>query len=225
MTDLANWTPRPRPSNAAMQGRHVTIEPWNAARHGDALWNAFGGTAANDLLFHFGWPRMHSAEDLSRIIDGFNDRREFSTCVFCSPDGRPLGMASYLRFDEKNGVVEVGAVGHGEGLARTPAATEAHYLMARRAFDECGYRRYEWKLNNPNEASHRAARRFGFTFEGVFRNHQVMAYGNRDTAWYSIIDREWPRVRAAFEAWLSPENFDAHGRQGRTLEEMRESLP
>ncbi len=226
MIDLSNWTPRPRPSNAQMVGRHVAIEPWEPSRHGAALWEAFGALETNALLYHYGWPHMASAEDFTAMLDGFTQRGEFVTCVFCHPETRqPLGMASYMRIDTVNGVVEVGCVAHGAALARTPAATEAHYLMARHIFDDLGYRRYEWKLNNPNEASHRAARRFGFTFEGVFRQHQVKPYGNRDTAWYAMLDREWPRAKAAFEAWLAPDNFGADGRQMQTLEAIRGQLP
>ncbi|MBO6637533.1 MAG: GNAT family N-acetyltransferase [Roseitalea sp.] len=225
ITDLSQWTPRERPTNGPMTGRHVAIVPFDRAAHEDGLWTAFGGTATNDLLYHFGWPAMARAADLGAILKDINADGSFVTCVFTHPQtGKVVGMASYMRIDEKNGVCEVGCVAHGTPMARTPAATEAHYLMARRVFDELGYRRYEWKLNNPNQPSHRTARRLGFTFEGVFRQLEVRPYGNRDTAWYSMLDREWPVVRDAMERWLDPANFDAHGDQKRRLEEIRSDM-
>ena len=124
---------------------------------------------------------------------------------------------SYLRIKPEFGVIEIGHIWLGVPLQRTTAATEAIYLLARQAFDELGYRRLEWKTNALNAASRRAAERFGFTFEGVFRKHQVHKGRNRDTAWYAITDDEWPEIGSAFEAWLAPENFDEHGVQRRPL--------
>ncbi|WP_306117591.1 MULTISPECIES: GNAT family protein [unclassified Roseitalea] len=223
--DLSQWTPRPTPTNAEMTGRTVRIVPFERAAHEDALWRAFGGPATNDLLYHFGWPHMACAADLGARLADLRANAGFVTCVFVHPaTGRVMGMASYMRIDETNGVCEVGCVAHGAAMARSPASTEAHYLMARRIFDELDYRRYEWKLNNANAPSHRAARRFGFTFEGVFRQLEVKPYGNRDTAWYSMLDRQWPVARAAFERWLEPGNFDSAGRQRRTLESIRRDI-
>jgi RimJ/RimL family protein N-acetyltransferase len=136
------------------------------------------------------------------------------------PDGRPLGMASYLRIKPEFGVIEIGHIWFGVPLQRTTAATEAIYLLARQVFDDLGYRRLEWKCNALNAASRRAAERFGFSFEGVFRNHQVVKGHNRDTAWYAITDEEWPAIRAAFQAWLRPENFDRDGLQKRPLGDL-----
>jgi RimJ/RimL family protein N-acetyltransferase len=133
------------------------------------------------------------------------------------PDSVALGYASLMRMDPANGVIEVGNVMFSPALQRTPAATEAMYLMARYIFDELGYRRYEWKCNALNLPSRRAAERFGFTFEGIFRQHMVVKGQNRDTAWYAMLDSEWPARRLAFEAWLADENFDAEARQRRTL--------
>jgi len=154
-----------------------------------------------------------------------NVRGGLATSVFAGPgSGCAMGMASDMRIDQANGVCEVGCIAHGRPMARSAAATEAQYLLARRIFDDLGYRRYEWKLNNPNHASHRAARRLGFTFEGVFRQHQVKPHGNRDTAWYSMLDREWPHVKEAFELWLDPDNFDCEGHQRTTLQEIRKAI-
>ncbi len=126
-----------------------------------------------------------------------------------------------MRITPEHGVIEIGHIWFGTALQRTPAATEAIYLLARHAFDDLGYRRFEWKCNAQNAPSCRAAERFGFTFEGIFRQHQIVKGRNRDTAWYSIVDGEWPAVGAGFERWLAPENFDDDGRQRRSLAELR----
>lgn len=133
------------------------------------------------------------------------------------PEERPVGMSAYLRITPEHGVVEIGHIWFGAPLARTTAATEAIYLLARHALDELGYRRLEWKCNARNAGSRRAAERFGFVFEGVFRQHMVVKGRNRDTAWYAITDREWPSIRRGFAAWLAPENFDSRGCQRRSL--------
>jgi RimJ/RimL family protein N-acetyltransferase len=136
------------------------------------------------------------------------------------PEARPLGIASYLRIKPEFGVIEIGHIWFGVPLQRTPAATEAIYLLVRHALDELGYRRLEWKCNALNAASRRAAERFGFSFEGVFRKHMVVKGRSRDTAWYAITDDEWPSIRHGFEAWLSQENFDSDGKQRRRLGEL-----
>ena len=137
------------------------------------------------------------------------------------PSQRPVGVASYLRIDPAMGVIEVGHLSYAPALQRHAAATEAMYLMMRRVFDELGYRRYEWKCDSLNAPSRRAAERLGFRFEGIFRQAVVVKGRNRDTAWYSILDSEWPALRRAFERWLDPANFDAAGRQRASLESLR----
>jgi RimJ/RimL family protein N-acetyltransferase len=136
-------------------------------------------------------------------------------------DGRAAGVVSFLRGDAINGVIEIGHVWFGAALQRTPAATEAVFLLARHAFDVLGVRRLEWKCDAANARSQAAARRFGFVYEGTFRQHLIVKGRNRDTAWFSIVDGEWPAVRAAFEAWLAPENFDADGAQRASLASLR----
>jgi RimJ/RimL family protein N-acetyltransferase len=142
-------------------------------------------------------------------------------------DGRALGRASYMRIAPEFGVIEIGNIVFGPELQRTTAATEAIYLMARHAFDDLGYRRLEWKCNALNAASRNAADRLGFTFEGVFRQHMIVKGRNRDTAWYAIIDADWPPIRAGLEAWLDPGNFDDDGVQraglGKLIAEARQS--
>jgi RimJ/RimL family protein N-acetyltransferase len=137
-----------------------------------------------------------------------------------SSSAEAAGYASYMRIDPAQGVVEVGNILLSPRLQRTTAATEAMYLMARHVFDDLGYRRYEWKCNALNEPSRRAALRYGFTFEGIFRQHMVIKGQNRDTAWFSMLDHEWPARKAAFEAWLGPANFDPNGHQLRSLQQM-----
>ncbi len=134
-----------------------------------------------------------------------------------APDGHAIGIAALMAIRPDMGVIEVGHIAYAPGLQRTPLGTEAQYLLARYAFDTLGYRRYEWKCNALNAASRRAAQRYGFTFEGMFRQHMIVKGKNRDTAWFSIIDTEWPDRRAAFERWLAPANFDADGRQKASL--------
>jgi RimJ/RimL family protein N-acetyltransferase len=132
-------------------------------------------------------------------------------------DGEPQGIVSYLGIEPEHGTIEIGDIWFGTPLQRTTAATEAIFLLARHAFDDLGYRRLEWRCNALNAKSRRAAERFGFTFEGIFRNHMVVKGQSRDTAWYSIVDDEWPAIRAAFEDWLAPDNFDERGVQRRPL--------
>lgn len=221
MTDLEDWTPRPFPRPQRLEGRTVILE---AYRHEDAsaLWDAFGGTGFNDLALYFPNPRYETAVPFAAWLD--DAQKDWHTLVYRRKDsGATCGMASYMRIDTANGVGEVGSVCHAPSIQRTVIATEAQFLMMRHIFDDLGYRRYEWKLNDRNEPSHAAARRFGFTFEGVFRQHMISKGENRDTAWYSMIDREWPALRAAFEAWLDPQNFDGDGRQKRRLEDIREA--
>ena len=134
----------------------------------------------------------------------------------------PLGMASYLRIEPVHRVMEVGNIMYGPRLQRTPASTEAMYLMAKYAFDELGYRRYEWKCNALNGPSRSAALRLGFRFEGIFRQHMIIKGESRDTAWFAMLDSEWPEAKAAFERWLAPENFDELGRQKASLASFRD---
>ena len=130
------------------------------------------------------------------------------------------GYASYMRMDLANGVIEVGNILMTPSLQKTTAATEAMYLMAWHIFESLGYRRYEWKCNANNAPSRRAALRYGFAFEGIFRQHMIIKGRNRDTAWFSMLDSEWPARKAAFQAWLDPSNFDEGGRQRQTLAQI-----
>lgn len=141
--------------------------------------------------------------------------------IIDTKSGKAVGQASYLRIEPATGVIEVGHIVYAPSLQRTAAATETMFLMMKRVFDELGYRRYEWKCDALNEASRRAAPRLGFTFEGIFRQATIYKGRNRDTAWYSVIDSEWPALKSCYEAWLDSSNFDSTGRQRRTLAAFR----
>ncbi|WP_394687931.1 GNAT family N-acetyltransferase [Hoeflea sp.] len=222
MRDLTKWTPRAAPQAFSATGRYVMIEPFRRHAHEATLWEALGGETVNDLIRYFPNGPYAQPSELCDWLEKSARELGWVTCVFRGrKSGDVVGMASYMRPDPANGVVEVGSVAHGAAMARTPMSTEAHYLMARHVFEDLDYRRYEWKCHNLNEPSKVTAKRLGFQFEGVFRQHIVAKGMNRDTAWFSMIDGEWPALKAAFEAWLEPSNFALDGRQKRRLEDLR----
>ena len=201
-----------------MEGRLCRLEPLQASRHADALYEAHALDAEGRNWTYLPYGPFASPEDLARWIESVESSEDpLFFAIIDLATQQPTGWASYLRIDPTMGTIEVGHLAYSPALQRTPTATEAMYLMMRRAFDELGYRRYEWKCNDRNEPSKRAALRFGFKYEGLFRQHQVVKGENRDTAWYSIIDSEWPARKAAFQRWLAPDNFDAQGRQKLSL--------
>lgn len=220
--NLKDWQPRPRPQRKVLDGRYVRLEPLDAAKHGDGLYEA---SMVADVDTRFAWlfenpPESRAAFDawLEKVATS-EDPLYFA--VIDKASGKVAGRQTLMRIEPNHGVIEIGSIYWGPLIARKPAATEAQYLFTRYVFDELGYRRYEWKCHNENGPSKRAAERFGFTFEGIFRQHMVAKGANRDTAWYSIIDKEWPTLRAAYEAWLDPSNFDAGGVQRKRLEDFR----
>jgi len=214
MQDLSNWTPRAAPAIEAMEGRFVRLERLSAPKHGDGL---YACSTMPDADARFRWLPEYPPE--SR--EGFQawlDNAEASTdplyyAVIDKASGKVVGRQTFLRIDTASGVIEIGHILWSALMARSPAATEAFYLFARHVFDDLGYRRFEWKCNDRNEPSKRAAVRFAMTYEGTFRQAGVVKGENRDTAWFSLLDREWPQTRAAFETWLAPENFDDGGTQ------------
>lgn len=225
MRDLSQFKGCPAPQPVTLEGRFVTAVPFDRSAHQQALWDALGGLGTNDLIKYFPNDPFPDAAAFSDWIEGMAASFQWVTLVFIENATKDVvGMATYMRPDPKNGVVEVGSVAHGPRMKRSPLATEAHYLMARHVFDGLGYRRYEWKCHNENEPSKVTAKRYGFTFEGVFRQHMISKGKNRDTAWFSIIDSEWPVIRDAFETWLSPDNFNEDGSQKRKLEDIRAGL-
>ena len=214
------WKPARPLSRAALEGELVRLEPVDVARHAGQLFAA--QSSAPELWAYLPYGPFES-ETAFRVW--LTERAASSDPLFYAiierMSGRALGMASFLRVEQGHGVIEVGHIWYSPALQRTRLATESMYVMARHVFDDLGYRRYEWKCNALNKPSRRAAVRLGFTFEGVFRQHMVIKGENRDTAWYSMLDGEWPAAKAAFEAWLRPENFDAEGSQLRSLAELR----
>jgi RimJ/RimL family protein N-acetyltransferase len=209
--------PRPRPPRSGLAGRYVRLEPLTVA-HAAGLFEVF----AEDTEGH-GWtylPRGPFADlaDATGWAEASEASEDPLFYTILSPEGTPLGVCSYLRIDPANGVIEVGNIHLAPRLQKTPAATEAMALMMARAFDELGYRRYEWKCDALNTPSRRAAQRLGFKYEGTFRQAVVVKGRNRDTAWFSVIDGEWPALKERFTRWLDPSNFDAEGRQLQRLE-------
>jgi RimJ/RimL family protein N-acetyltransferase len=207
------------PVPVTLRGHYVTLEPLDAGRHGEALWEASRG---HDELWTWLFDGPYAAEaDLRRAIE---EKQASTSAVFLAivPEAsrRAAGWASFMRADPAHGVVEVGNILLTPTLQRTTAATEAMCMMAGHVFESLGYRRYEWKCNAENLPSRRAAERLGFTFEGIFRQHMVVKGQNRDTAWFSMLDWEWPDRKRAFEAWLDRKNFDGEGRQRRGLTEI-----
>ncbi len=222
---LPDWTPRPRPPRTPLEGRICRVVPLDPGAHTAGLFATY--SAAPDRS---GWTYLPDTmpESEAELRERLESRAASEDPLFHTildrGTGAPLGIASYLRIDPGNGVIEVGHLHFGPKLQRAPAATEAMALMMGRAFDELGYRRYEWKCDSLNAPSRAAALRLGFTFEGLFRNAVVVKGRSRDTAWFSVTEAEWPRIRAGFTAWLDPANFDTEGRQRRGLAELRTAL-
>jgi RimJ/RimL family protein N-acetyltransferase len=218
-----DWKPVQPLRPVTLRGRSVALEPLDADRHSAAIWNAVrghdevwtwlaDGPYASQLALHAALAEKQASPNavFLAILPAPAGQPANSPDV---PSPQPAGYASYMRIDSAHGVVEVGNILLSPVLQRTTAATEAMYLMARHVFDDLGYRRYEWKCNAENEPSRRAALRLGFSFEGIFRQHMVIKERNRDTAWFAMLDREWPERKRRFEAWLDSKNFDPKGRQ------------
>ncbi len=218
---VPHWTPRPRPPRTPMQGRLCRLEPLDAATHAGLLHEAHAADVEGRNWTYLPYGPFGSAAEYAawvRSVQAGEDPLFFA--IVSRASEQPVGVASYLRIDPAMGTIEVGHLAYSPALQRTLAATEAMYLMMRRAFEELGYRRYEWKCDRFNAPSCRAAERLGFRFEGTFRQAVVVKGRNRDNAWFSILDGEWPAVRTALEGWLDPSNFDAAGRQRRRLGEL-----
>jgi len=215
---ITNWKPLPPIPSATLCGHYVTLVPLNAERHTKALWQAVN---CHDELWTWLADGPYSTEtDLRRGIEA---KQTATAAVFLAivpaATAQAAGWASFMRMEPTHGVVEIGNILLSPALQRTTAATEAIYLMARSVF-ELGYRRFEWKCDAENHPSRCAALRLGFTFEGIFRQHMVVRGRNRDTAWFSMLDCEWPVRKRAFEAWLAPANFDGEGRQRLSLQKI-----
>ena len=232
---VEGWTVPVRPPNEVIEGRTCRLEPLDAARHGEALHHAnlLDREGRNWTYLPYGpFQRLDEYLEWVRSVEGKQDPQFFTIVAMGlqgsdpriasdpAPAGHtPVGVASYLRIDPSAGSIEVGHINYSPLLQRTVAATEAMYLMMRRAF-ELGYRRYEWKCHALNAPSRAAAQRLGFSYEGIFRQARVDKGRNRDTAWYAMIDSEWPALDRAFTQWLDPSNFDPQGRQRTPLSEL-----
>jgi len=212
--DLSAWRGVPRPEPRVLEGRYARLEPLRADRHGGDLYVSATAEGAEERFRYLADSRPADRAE----FEGWLLRAQASVdplffAVIDRATGRAGGRQTLMRIDAANGVIEVGNIFWGQAIARTRVATEALWLFASHVFRDLGYRRFEWKCNNLNEPSKHAAQRFGFTFEGVFRQHMVVKGASRDTAWFAILDRHWPALDLAFNDWLSPDNFDAAGRQ------------
>jgi RimJ/RimL family protein N-acetyltransferase len=214
--------PAKRPERVTLRGRWITLAPLDAHKHAVSLYDGSNGDAERErvwtYLFDGPYANLHDFRANLEAKAQSTDPLFFA--VVDNASGRALGYQTFLRIDPPNRVIEVGNIMYTPAMQRTPGATEAQYLFAAHVFDKLGYRRYEWKCNNLNAPSKRAAQRFGFTFEGVFRQHMIVKGRNRDSAWFSMLDSEWPARKAAYQRWLSPENFDGQGRQKTALSEL-----
>jgi RimJ/RimL family protein N-acetyltransferase len=214
-----------RPDRATLKGRWVTLEPL-AEKHAEALYAGSHGDGRESVWTYL--PYGSFANPASFAADVEIKARSADPLFFAVIDnasGRPVGWQSLMRVDPANRVIEVGHIMYTPAMQQTLGATEAQYLFATYVFDALGNRRYEWKCDNFNAPSKRAAERFGFTFEGVFRQHMIVKGRNRDTAWFAMLDSEWPARKAAYQRWLSPDNFDGGGRQKIALSELMPKPP
>ena len=212
--NLAHWTGAPRPERVSLDGRYARLEPLDPARHGaDLLASARQPGGDDRFRYLFEEPPADAAAFQPWLDRAAASADPLFFAVIDKRTGRAEGRQALMRIEPAHGVIEIGGVLWGPAIARSRVATEALFLSAAHVFDALGYRRFEWKCNNLNEPSKRAAQRFGFTPEGVFRQHMVQKGRNRDTAWFAMTDGDWPRLKAGYDAWLRPENFDASGQQ------------
>lgn len=214
---IPNWTPPPWPGNDVMSGRFVRLERLDPASHAADLHTA--NRADDSIWGYLGYGPFATAAEYRAWVEGVVAERDpWFLAIIDQATKKPAGVASYLRITPAQGTIEVGHICLSPALQRTPAATEAMFLMMDWAF-RAGYRRYEWKCDALNLPSRRAAQRLGFSYEGTFRQHMMYKGRNRDTAWFAMIDRDWPALRKAYQTWLAPENFEG-GRQIRRLSEL-----
>lgn len=217
---VPDWAGRPPVPHTPMVGQYCTLVPLEPA-HSAALFAAFDADTTGTLWTYMPTGPFASQADYAAWVETAHKSRDplFFT-IISHETGEPVGVASFLRIDPANGVAEVGFITFSPALQRTPTATEAMYLMMRRVMTELGYRRYEWKCDALNAPSRRAAARLGFSYDGLFKQAVVYKGRNRDTAWFSILDKDWPEIDAAFQTWLAADNFDAQGQQRKRLNDL-----
>ncbi len=209
-----------KPDMRPIHGLWMWLEHVSATKHGAALYESFDGKDPNgDIWTYMGYGPWQSFEQFEAWLKEREASRDPWFYAFVNrATGKAVGMGAFMRCDAPNGVIEIGHIWMSPGLQQTREATETIYLMIRHCFDDLGVRRLEWKCDALNEPSRKAALRFGFQYEGIFRQHLIVKGRNRDTAWYAMLDKDWHRVRDSFETWLKPENFDAEGRQKAKLQ-------
>lgn len=210
---LPGWTPRRRPDGSPLSGRLCTVVRLDAEKHGEQLFSVASADDASAWTYLPYGPFNDVASFREWLSRARAQQDPLFYAIVDNANAAVRGFAAFMRMDPNAGVIEVGNVYFSRELRRNAAATEAMYLMMRHAFSDLGYRRYEWKCDALNAPSRRAAQRLGFVYEGTFRQATIYKGRNRDTAWFSILDREWPHVRDALERWLQPANFDAAGSQ------------
>ena len=214
---LADWQAAEFPPRLPLNGRYAQLEPLEASKHAEDLFEAYSVDDKIWTYLPYG-PFDSLAAFAQWLVPMTKQKDPIFFAILDAKSKKAIGVASYLRISPLDGVIEVGHINYSPFLQKTPAATEAMYLMMRYVFDTLAYRRYEWKCDALNTGSQAAARRLGFQYEGTFRQATIYKGRNRDTAWYSILDSEWPVLKASFEAWLEPENFDLDGNQKASLQ-------
>lgn len=212
--EIINWTPKEKPANSIINGSYCVLEPLDINKHATQLFDSFLIDNQGESWTYLPYGPFNSCDEFkSWLKSTLADKDTQLYSILDIKNHCPVGIAGYLRINPEHGVIEIGHLHFSKLLQKTPAATEAMYLMMSYVFDTLKYRRYEWKCNSLNIASREAAVRLGFTFEGIFRQSNVFKHRNRDTAWFSILDCEWPALKTKFKSWLNPENFDAKGTQ------------
>lgn len=217
------WTPAQTPPMTTLFGEYVRLEKLDPEKHTDALYNAQSGPDSDGRTWlYMGRGPFPDLDSFREYIEQMAASSDPAAYAVIPTDGEAAGIVTYLRINEQHGSIEIGHIWYGASIQRTPVTTEVVYLAAKHVFEDLGYRRFEWKCYATNERSKRAALRLGFTYEGTFRNHLVVRDRNRDTAWFAMTIEDWPRIKAAFEAWLDPSNFDVSGQQKQSLTSLRE---
>jgi RimJ/RimL family protein N-acetyltransferase len=219
-----DWTPREKPARIVIDGVHCRLEPVDVERHAADLFEAYNAaTDGRDWTYLFVGPFTDFDTFRDHIGKAAASHDPLHYTVIDKSNGKAVGTLALMRIEPVHGVIEVGSVTFSPLLKETRISTEAQFLLMRYVFDDLEYRRYEWKCDSLNAPSRKTAVRLGFEFEGIFRQAIVYKGRNRDTAWYAIIDRDWPRIKKAFETWLADDNFDANGKQRAALARLRDA--
>lgn len=218
---IENWIPCQKPTPAIIQGKYCLLEPIEIDKHAVKLFDVLAIDNQGESWTYLPYGPFDTFNEFKNwLIKTMSDNNVLLYAVLNKKTYGPIGISGYLRMDPEHGVIEIGHLHFSKLLKQTSLATEVIYLMLQHAFDKYGYRRCEWKCNDLNGPSRQAAKRFGFTFEGIFRQNYIFKNRNRNTAWFSIIDNEWPLLKIKFEKWLDPNNFDISGQQILKLAEI-----